>query len=247
MRHRIRGRKLGRNPSHRRAMLRNMARSLILSVDADPEVEGSPKVAGRIVTTVPKAKELRPLIESLITLGKKALDSSRRAAELKTDAERGSDAYDQWRQGDGWQQWNQAAAPALAYRRKAFSILRDNDAVDILFSDLAERFEDRPGGYTRVVRLAARRLGDAGEQAMIEFVGENDRVRAAAAPAPVVVADDADQSPSDSEDGTADGTADVSAETANDDPTDGAPSDAPETAGESTAPEAEGDNDVKSD
>ena len=242
MRHRIRGRKLGRNPSHRRAMLRNMARSLILSVDADPEVEGSPKVAGRIVTTVPKAKELRPLIESLITLGKKALDSSRRAAELKTDAERGSDAYDQWRQGDGWQQWNQAAAPALAYRRKAFSILRDNDAVDILFSDLAERFEDRPGGYTRVVRLAARRLGDAGEQAMIEFVGENDRVQSSAAPAPVVVADESDSS-SDQSTGSP---ADATAETANDDSTESTPSDAPETAGEATAPEPEGDNDVQS-
>ena len=236
MRHRIRGRKLGRNPSHRRAMLRNMARSLILSVDADPEDEGSPKVAGRITTTVPKAKELRPLVESLITLGKKALDSRRAAADLKTDAERGTDAYDEWRNGDGWQKWNQAAAPALAYRRKAFAILRDNIAVDILFEDLAERFEDRPGGYTRIVRLAERRLGDAGEQAIIEFVGENDRVRAAAAPAPVVVADDASES--DAAGDMAEAADDATAET---------PSDDPKTNDEATAAEPENDNEVKDD
>ena len=244
MRHRIKGRKLGRNPSHRKAMLRNMARSLILSVAAEEGVEGAPKVPGRITTTVPKAKELRPLVEQLITLGKKALESSRAAADLKTDADRGTDAYEQWRKGDGWQKWNQAAAPALNYRRKAFSILRDNEAVDILFDDLAERFEDRPGGYTRIVRLATRRLGDSGEQAMIEFVGQNDRVRVAAAPAPMVVGDESAAEPNDTtaDDTTADDT------TADAAPADeSTPEDAPETQAESTAPEAENANEVKDD
>ena len=231
MRHRMRGRKLGRNPSHRKAMLRNMARSLILSVDRDEEDPTAPKIAGRITTTVPKAKELRPLVERLITLAKKSLDSRRAAEGLMTDAEKGSDAYREWRKSDGWQQWNQAIAPALAFRRKAFSILRDDLAVDILFDDLAERFEDRPGGYTRIVRLATRRLGDSGEQAFIEFVGDNDRTKAAtASPAPLVVEDE-----------------DASDDTASDDATSETPDDAPETAEESTAPEPENDNEVKED
>ena len=224
-------------------MLHNMARSLILSVDADPEVEGSPKVAGRIKTTVPKAKELRPLVEKLVTLAKKSLDSSRAAEEHMTDAEKGSDAYREWRKSDGWQKWNQTIAPAVKLRRKAFSILRDNEAVDILFDDLAERFEDRPGGYLRIVRLAAVRLGDSGEQAIIEFVGDNDRTKSAPAPAPLVVNDSADAS-SDSESSDAAGDAEA---TTGDDQTDGTPDDAPETAGKETAPEAENDNEVKDD
>lgn len=70
-------------------------------------------------------------------------------------------------------------APAVTLRRRAFAVLRDHDAVAILFSVLAERFADRQGGYTRIVKLATPRLGDAGARALIEFVGENDRVRAA--------------------------------------------------------------------
>ncbi|MEE3286259.1 MAG: L17 family ribosomal protein, partial [Planctomycetota bacterium] len=56
------------------------------------------------------------------------------------------------------------------------SMLRDKLAVDILFDELADRFTDRPGGYTRVLKLATVRLGDAGRQALIEFVGEDDKV-----------------------------------------------------------------------
>ena len=73
MRHRLRGRKLGRNASHRKAMFRNMAASLIKTVRVDEDDPLRPRVAGRIVTTVPKAKELRPFVEKLITLGKKAV------------------------------------------------------------------------------------------------------------------------------------------------------------------------------
>ena len=76
MRHRVRGRKLGRNASHRKAMFRNMAVSLIKTVRVDEEDPDRPRVAGRIVTTVPKAKELRPFIEKLITLAKKAMELS---------------------------------------------------------------------------------------------------------------------------------------------------------------------------
>lgn len=189
MRHRLRGRVLGRTPSHRVAMFRNMAASLIRSVRADPEQAGAPKVPGRIITTVPKAKELRPVVEKLITLAKKAAPHAERAAEFGTSEERNSPAWKQWRESAQWQKWNAAMAPALAYRRRAFAILRDNEAVDILFNELATRFRDRPGGYTRIVRIAKPRLGDSGAQALIEFVGDRDRVKRRRS-APVVVAAD---------------------------------------------------------
>lgn len=186
MRHRLRGRKLGRNASHRKAMFRNMACSLIKTVRVDEDDPQKPKVPGRIVTTVPKAKELRPFVEKLITLAKNASVHESAAAEFATEADKGSDAYQSWRKSDKWQQWSAAISPAVALRRRAFSMLRDNDAVSILFDELAERFADREGGYTRIVRLAEVRLGDAGAQAMIEFVGERDRVKSKKRSAPMV-------------------------------------------------------------
>jgi len=187
MRHRLRGRVLSRTPSHRVAMFRNMSASLIRTVRADPEVEGDAKVPGRIVTTVAKAKSLRPVVEKLITLAKKAAPHLERAAQFATTEQRNSTGWKTWRESGQWQQWNAAIAPALAYRRRAFAMLRDDEALDILFNELAARFSDRPGGYTRILRLAKPRLGDAGERAIIEFVGERDRVKRRRS-APVVVA-----------------------------------------------------------
>jgi len=173
----MRGRKLGRNASHRKAMFRNMAVSLIKTVRIDEEAENAPKVSGRITTTVQKAKELRPFIEKLITVAKKAQPHIENAAQYATSSEKNSSEWKTWRESEQWNQWNQALAPALSYRRRAFAELRDNEAVDILFNELAERFAERNGGYTRIVRLATVRLGDAGTQAIIEFVGERDRVK----------------------------------------------------------------------
>jgi len=188
MRHRIKGRTLGRNASHRKAMLRNMAASFIKTVRIEEEVKGQPKTAGRIVTTIPKAKELRPFIERLITIARKARIHEQSAAEFATKATRNTSEWKSWRESDQWQKWNQAIAPAVTARRKAFSILRDKLAVQILFSELAERFEARDGGYTRILRLAEFRLGDAGQKAVIEFVGVHDRVKQRRArPAPVAV------------------------------------------------------------
>jgi len=180
-------------------MLRNMAASLIRTARVDEDDPDAPEVPGRIVTTVAKAKELRPFVEKLVTLAKKAGPHEERAAEFVTDAERNSNEWKTWRESDRWQKWNQAIAPAIACRRRAFALLRDDQAVDILFDEIAERFRDRPGGYTRVVQLAKVRLGDGGKQALIEFVGERDREKRKRT-APVVVPttqpeDTADETP----------------------------------------------------
>jgi len=210
MRHRLRGRKLGRNASHRKAMFRNMATSLIRTVRIDEDDKQKPKVSGRIVTTLPKAKELRPFVEKLVTLAKKAAIHQDRARQFATTAERNSSEWKEWRESDQWQKWNQAIAPAVALRRRAFAALRDREAVDILFDELAERFQDRAGGYMRVVRLASVRLGDAGRQALIEFVGERDRIRTARR-APLVTDDETDADTLDTEtpDEAADSTSDT--------------------------------------
>jgi large subunit ribosomal protein L17 len=71
----------------------------------------------------------------------------------------------------------------IAARRRALRLLGDKQAVRILFADIGPRFADRPGGYTRILRLAKPRLGDAGTRAVLEFVGVRDRT-AQRAPAP---------------------------------------------------------------
>jgi large subunit ribosomal protein L17 len=186
MRHKIRGRTLGRNASHRKAMFRNMACSLIHSLRSEEDAPNKPKVPGRIVTTVEKAKELRPRIEKLITLAKKALPHQDAAEQYATSAVRNTDEWKAWRKSDRWQQWVKAIAPAVTCRRRAFAVLRDKSAVEILFADLATRFRDRPGGYTRIIRLAEFRVGDAGRKAVLEFVGVRDRIKARRRQAPVV-------------------------------------------------------------
>jgi large subunit ribosomal protein L17 len=186
MRHRMKGRKLGRNGTHRKAMFKNMATSLILSVRADEDDAAAPKVPGRIVTTIAKAKELRPRVEKLVTLARKARVHEQQAEEFATNAERGTSAWKSWREGEQWQKWVNAKSPAIAARRRAFAVLRSKDAVDILFDELAERFEKRDGGYTRIVRLPSRRLGDGGQKAILEFTGERDRPKSSRAKAPVV-------------------------------------------------------------
>lgn len=175
MRHRRRGRILGRAPSHRTAMLKNLASALFLTERDAEDEENAPKIKGRIVTTLAKAKEVRPLVEKSITLACKALDTVGKAKEFGTTAPRNSDTWKEWRKSDKWHKWAAAIAPAVAARRRLNQLLGDKTAVTVLLSTVAPRFSDRRGGYTRVVKLAQPRLGDAGKQAILEFVGVRDR------------------------------------------------------------------------
>jgi large subunit ribosomal protein L17 len=184
MRHKKRGRKLGRNPSHQRALLRNLASALILTErdkalfdSKDPTAPKAPKVPGRIVTTLQKAKEVRPLLERCISIACRALPHQEAADDLEPNADRDSPQWQAWRESDRWQEWNRTIAPVVAARRRALRLLGDKEAVQILFDKIAPRFEDRDGGYTRVLRLAKPRLGDAGTQAILELVGAHDRQR----------------------------------------------------------------------
>ncbi len=116
MRHKKSGRKLNRTSSHRKAMFANMAASLLKHE--------------QITTTLPKAKDLRPVVDRLITLGKRG---------------------------------------GLHARRQALAVLRDTAITGKLFDELAKRYKERPGGYTRVIK-AGYRYGDMAPMGVIELV-----------------------------------------------------------------------------
>ncbi|MDB3954379.1 50S ribosomal protein L17 [Alphaproteobacteria bacterium] len=123
MRHRMSGRKLNRKSQHRRAMFSNMAAALIKHE--------------QITTTLPKAKELKPIVDKLITLGKKG---------------------------------------RLHDRRRAFAMLRDDSTTAKLFESLGPRYEERSGGYTRVLK-AGFRYGDSAPMAVIELVDRDQEAK----------------------------------------------------------------------
>ena len=123
MKHRIKGKKLNRTSSHRKALFKNMAQAIIKHE--------------QIITTLPKAKTMKPIIDKLISLGKKG---------------------------------------GIHARRRAFSQLRDNDMVSKLFGDLATRYADRHGGYSRVLK-AGFRYGDAAAMAVLELVDRDEDAR----------------------------------------------------------------------
>ncbi|MBU6387669.1 MAG: bL17 family ribosomal protein [Pirellula sp.] len=181
MRHLRKGRVLGRSPSHRKALFSNLASAIFLTERDFSDLDANkPKVPGRIVTTLEKAKEIRPIVEKCITIAKKGLAAEASADAFATTAERGSDAWKAWRKSESWQKWCDAKAPGVNARRKVLSILKDKQAVRVLFDKVAPRFTDRAGGYTRILRLAKPRVGDAGTRAILEFVGKNDRTKAKA-------------------------------------------------------------------
>ena len=99
--------------------MRSLASALLLT-ERDAEFdENQPKVKGRIITTVPKAKEVRPLVEKCVTIARRALAAREAAAEHETSADRGSQEWKAWRASDAWQAWSQAIAPDVAARRVA--------------------------------------------------------------------------------------------------------------------------------
>jgi large subunit ribosomal protein L17 len=160
-------------------LLRNLASALFLTErDIDEEFDtNKPKVKGRIVTTLHKAKEVRPLVEKCVSIARDSLAAVEEAQQYATDAERGTEAWKQWRQSEQWKKWNTAIAPRVAAHRRLVRLVGDKQAVRVLFEKIAPRFKDRDGGYTRILKLARPRLGDAGARAILEFVGEHDRVR----------------------------------------------------------------------
>lgn len=120
MRHQVRGRKLGRSPSHRKALFRNQLSSLVREE--------------RIRTTLEKAKELRPLAEKVVTQGRR---------------------------------------DTLHARRQVNRLISDRDLVKKLFEEIAPRYHERPGGYTRIIKLGPRK-GDGAEMAYLEFVDRSE-------------------------------------------------------------------------
>jgi large subunit ribosomal protein L17 len=161
-------------------MFRNLASAIFLTEYVDELATNNAKVKGRIITTLEKAKEIRPLVEKCITIARRVLSQKEIADRLLTTAERGSSEWKAWREGEGWQKWVNANAPVLTARRRIAQLLGSKRAAKICCEVIAPRFADRPGGYTRILRLAKPRLGDNGTRAMLEFVGVHDRVVAKA-------------------------------------------------------------------
>src|SRR5882724_5576364 len=141
MRHRVAHRKLGRVTEHRIAMLRNQATALLRHE--------------HLTTTVPRAKELRPFVERLITIAKRsAAGASGRSGTAGA-----------------------ASIRVLNARRLVMRDVQDGEVVTKLFDTIAPRFEARPGGYTRLLRLGFRK-GDAAEVAQVELIGSEYDPRA---------------------------------------------------------------------
>ena len=200
MRHRKRGRRLGRSSSHRKAMYRNMASSLFLTYRGEEvaEVYGYERKqpAGRIVTTLEKAKEVRSLVEKCITIARKA-KPHREASEAIVSPDKfgkGTESFSKKREPELWAQWSDARAPYVTAQRRCFQLLGSREAVALLFDVVVDEIGERTHGYTRIVRLATPRLGDAGTRAILEVV-QDDKVResysAAEAPALEVEDDEA--------------------------------------------------------
>ena len=157
MRHRNAGRTLGRNASHRQAMFRNLTLALF-------EKE-------RIITTVAKAKEVRPFVEKLITLAKHGIVHPEKSLHMRrlALARLGTAATVQLRDSEG--------------KPTKVTILQK------LFNEIAPRYTDRPGGYTRIIKRHERRLGDAGHTAFLELLKAGEtKVRAKAPSAPTAPA-----------------------------------------------------------
>ena len=169
MKHRIQGRKLNRTTSHRKALLRNMAQSLFEH--------------GQVRTTIAKAKELRPFAERLITLARRAhsgdLVARRQIHKLLSDrsyveADRQAD-YEELSLAK--REKTMRARSGRRYRTgqpKGKLAFTGASITHRLIDKIADNYTDRPGGYTRVIKLAKRRIGDGGSLAIVQLIGEEE-------------------------------------------------------------------------
>jgi len=173
MRHRKAGHKLNRTRSHRTAMLRNLAASLFEH--------------GQVTTTVPKAKAVQPFVEKIITKAKKGDLHSRRQVIAMLGRDRR--AFDWLYDGPLADDEERDRVEELRSRAEEFFEVPDSSEVERnrygdlrkapklvkhIFENVAPRFEDRAGGYTRIVRIGYNRLGDAAEVCVIQFVGAEE-------------------------------------------------------------------------
>lgn len=153
MRHAVAGYKLGRDSEHRRAMFRNLAIALFTHE--------------QITTTHTKAKAVQPLVEKLITLARKGDLASRRRAQsyigntilVKKDVDWGKPPT----RGDGYR---------VSKRRE--KLLHGPRVISKLFGEIGPRFADRPGGYTRIVKLGRHRIGDAADLVVLQLIGSEE-------------------------------------------------------------------------
>ena len=172
MRHRLAGRHLSRTSAHNRALRRNLAQSLFQY--------------GQIETTLIKAKEVRPFVERLITLARKdSLTHRQRALSLlgdravitKDEQEKYDAMSDAQRnkvlRAKSGRRHRSGKVPA-SYNKKKIPFVA-HSVIDRLFKDVAPKFVDRPGGYTRIIRLSKRRVGDNSELALLQLVGQEEK------------------------------------------------------------------------
>lgn len=166
MRHRRAGRKLGRNATHRLALYRNLAMALFRHE--------------RIITTVEKAKAVRPFIEKLITLARKASLEPEKALHARRLV------------------LSRLGTPSNAEVRPPEGTDEVGDTRKVivkLFSELGPRFKDRQGGYTRIIKRHERRLGDAGKTAFLELLKEGETKVQSRLPAPAPAPKIEDETP----------------------------------------------------
>jgi len=173
MRHRKAGYKLNRTSAHRQAMMRNLAASLFEH--------------GQVVTTLPKAKAVQPMVEKIVTKAKRGDLHARRRVIAMLGRDR--HAFD-WRylaknadeaEKDRHQQMSESAEqyfdlpPADQTERNRFGEIRKSPRlVRHIFENVAPRFAERQGGYTRIIKLGRHRIGDAAELVLIQFVGAEE-------------------------------------------------------------------------
>ena len=173
MRHRKAGYKLNRTTAHRTAMLRNLAASLFEH--------------GQVTTTIPKAKAVQPLVERIVTKAKKGgVHSRRQVASMLGGNRKG---FDWLHIPKGATETERDRIDELRERAEGFFDLPESDEIERnrygelrraprlvrhIFDNVAPRFEDRAGGYTRIIKLGYHRVGDAAELCVIQFVGNEE-------------------------------------------------------------------------